>query len=197
MAGPKEEWLIWDRRFQFGYSCLNQRLRNNEEATQQIAQLDQQTKDLAAGSKHLQRDNDGLRGRIQQLEQASYQIAQLDKQVQDLTASSRQLREENSILSDRILQLEQGGTCRYQENQLVQEQLKVKLSAQEEDLKSVVVAMRGMNDIARAERGQRGEDIQQLRSQVEALIATRHAPGRHARDGKSGECAMCRSGIDI
>ncbi|KAL9069246.1 MAG: hypothetical protein Q9161_005653 [Pseudevernia consocians] len=193
MAGPKEEWLIWDRRFQFGYSCLNQRLKNNEEATQQNAQLNQQTKSLAANSKHLQEENDVLRDRIQQLEQASHQTTQLDEQIQDLAASCRHLKEENNDLNDRILQFEQEGTYRDQKNGLVHEQLKKKLSVQEEDLKSVIAAMKGMNEIARAERGQRGEEIQHLRSQVEALVATRHTPGWYARDGKSREPATRRT----
>ena len=184
MAGPKEEWLIWDRRFQFGYSCLDQRLKTNEEATQQAAQLDQNTKYLAATSKHLEDANKGLRDRVQKLEQAVCQITKLDEQIQDLTASSRSLKEENNVLNDRILQLEQEGTHRDQENRLVQEQLKGKLQAQEEDFKSVVVAVRGMHEIDSAERARRGEEIRQLRSQVEALIATRHTPGAHTRDGE-------------
>ena len=187
MAGPKEEWLIWDRRFQFGYSCLNQRLKTNEEATQQIAELDQNAKHLAATSKHLEETNEGLRDRVQNLEQALCRITQLDEQIQDLAASSRSLKEENNALNDRILQLEQVGTHRDQENRLVQEQLKGKLKAQEEDVKSVVVAMRGMHEIDSAERAQRGEDIRRLSSQVEALIATRYTPGAHTRNGESTE----------
>ena len=185
MAGPKEEWLIWDRRFQFGYSCLNQRLKNNEEATQQIVQLDRKIEQLAASSKHLGEASDGLGDRIQKLEQAPCHIAQLDERIQDLTASSRTLKEENKALNDRILRLEQEGTRRDQEHRLVQEQLKEKQSAQEEDFRSVIVAMRGMHEIDRAEREQRGEEIQHLRSQVEALIATMHIPGGHTRDGES------------
>ena len=192
MAGPKEEWLIWDRRFQFGYSCLNQRLKNNEEATQQITQLDQETKRLAASNMHLQEDNNGLRDRIQRLERASCQIAQLDEQIQDLAASSRHLEEENNTLNDRILQLEQEGARRDEENRLIQGQLKGKLDAQEEDFRSVVVTIRGMNEIARAERGRRGEEIQQLRSQIEALVASRHPPGGHAREGQSAPLSLPR-----
>ena len=186
MAGPEEEWLIWDRRFQFGYSCLNQRLKNNEEATQQVTQLDQKTEHLAASSKHLEEANDRLNDRIQKLEQASCQITQLDEQIQDLTASSRSLREENNVMNDRILQLDQEGTHRDQEHRLIQEQLKEKLCAQEQDLRSVVVAMRGMHEIDSAERAQRGEEIRQLKSQIEALIAPRHTPGGHTRGGESG-----------
>lgn len=193
MAGPKEEWLIWDRRFQFGYSCLNQRLKNNEEATQQIAQLDQETKHLAASTKQLQEGNDALRDRIQRFEQASHQITQLDEQVQDLTASSRSLKEENNELNDRILQLEQEGNSRDRENLLVQEQLREKLSMLEEDLKSVFVTMRGMNEIARAERGQRGEEIQHLRSQVEALMPIKQTREGQARDGTSRAPAIRRN----
>ena len=185
MAGPKEEWLIWDRRFQFGYSCLNQRLKTNEEATQQIAQLDQNAKHLAATSKQLEETNEGLRDRVQKLEQALCRVTQLDEQIQELTASSRSLKEENNVLNDRILQLEQEGTHRDQENRLIQEQLKEKLKAQEEDFKSVVIAVRGMHEIDSAERAQRGEDIQRLRSQLEVLIATRRTPGAHTRNGES------------
>ncbi len=187
MAGPKEEWFIWDGRFQFGFSCLNKRLEINEEAVQRILQLDHQTEQLAASSKQLQEDNGVLRDRIQQLEQASHQITQLDEQIQDLTASCTQLKEENNGLNDKILQLEQESSYQDQKNGLLQGKLKEKLSVQEEGLKSVFVAMEGMNETARAERGQRGEEIQHLRSQVEALAATRHTPGEHARDGKSRE----------
>lgn len=197
MAGPKEEWLIWDSRFQFGYSCLNQRLKNNEEATQQVVQLDQQTKHLAARSKQLQEGNEGLKDRIQLLERASHQITQLDEQVQDLTASSKSLKEENNELNDRILQLEQEGSSRDQEDLLVQKQLRAKLSVLEEDLKSVFVTMRGMNEIARAERGQRGEEIQQLRSQVEALIPVKYQRRGHTRDGKSRAPVIRRSAGDL
>ncbi len=194
MAGPTEEWLIWDRRFQFGYSCLNQRLKTNEEATQRIAQLEQQIQHLATSSKHLEEANDSLKDRIQKLEQASCKLPQLDEQIQDLAASSRSLKEENNVLNDRILQLEQEGTRRDQENRLAQDQLKEQLSVQEEDYKSVVAAMNGMNTIARAERDQRGEEIQQMKSQVEALIATRHTAPRHARDGElGGSCNIRRS----
>ena len=185
MAGPKEEWLIWDRRFQFGYSCLNQRLKTSEEATQQIAQLDQDTKNLTATSKHLEEANEGLRDRVQKLEKALCRINQLDEQIQDLMASSRSLKEENNVLNDRIHQLEQEGIHRDQENRLVQGQLKEQLKAQEEDFKSVIVAVRGMHEIDGAERAQRGEEMRQLRSQVEALVTTRHPPGGYTRDGES------------
>lgn len=177
MAGPTEEWLIWDRRFQIGYSCLNQRLRNHEEALKQIAQLDQR---LAASSKQLQENSDGLRDRVQQLEQASRQAAQLDAQVQDLTASARSLKDENNVLHDRILQLEQEGTRRDEENRLVHEQLKGKLKVLEGEFTSVAVSMQGMNEIARKERAQRGKEMQQLRSQVEALVSPRPTAGRYA-----------------
>ncbi|CAD6583191.1 MAG: hypothetical protein ASARMPREDX12_001203 [Alectoria sarmentosa] len=195
MAGPKEEWLIWDGRFQFGYSCLNRRMKINEEATQRIAQLDRQNEALGASSTHLQDNYDGLRDRIQQLEHASYRTAQLDEQILDLTASSRDLKEENNSLSDRILQLEREGTRQDQENRLIQQQLEAKLEAQEDGFKSVLATMRGMNEIARAERGQRGEEIQKLKSQVEALAATRHTLGGHARDGKSRESVIRRASI--
>lgn len=183
MAGPKEEWEIWDRRFQFSYSCLNERLKTNEEATQQ---LDQKTENLAASSKHLEETNDGLKDSVQKLEQASCRIAQLDRQVQDLTASSRSLKEENSVFNDRILQLEQEGTRREQENRLAQEQLKEKMSAQEQDFRSVIVAMRGMHEIGNAERAQRGEEIQQLRSQLEALVAPWLTPRGNTRGSELG-----------
>lgn len=171
-------------------------MKINEEATQQIVQLDQQTNELAARSKHLQETNDGLRDRIQQLEQASYQIAQLDEQTQDLTASSRDLKEENNSLKDRILQLEQEGTRQDQENRLLQKQIGEKLRMQEDESKSMIAAMRNMNEMSKAERGQRGEEIRNLKSQVEALIATRHTSGEHARDGKSREPALRRRVIN-
>ena len=175
MAGRKEEWSIWDRRFQFGYSCLNQRLKTTEGATQQIAQLDQQTKQLAASCKHLQEDNSDLRDRIQQL----------DEQIQDLTASSRDLKEEIIGTKDRILQVEQEGTHRDRENQRVQEQLKENNSALDMNFKCLSVSIKGMNETARAERAQRGDEMQHLRAQVEDLIATRHTTGGYARDGES------------
>ena len=193
MAGPKEEWLIWDRRFQFGYSCLNQRLKNNEEATQQIAQLEQKIQHLATSSKHLEEANDSLRDRIQKLEQASCQFTPFDKQLQDLTASSQNLKEENNVLNDKILQLENESTHRDQQNRLVQKQLNGKLGVQEEDFKSVAAALRGMHEIDMAARAQRAEEIRHLRSQVEALIATGHTLGAHAQDGESGgEGTVCR-----
>lgn len=182
MPGPKEEWEIWDRRFQFSYSCLNERLKTNEEATQQ---LEQKTQYLAANSKHLEETNDGLKDGAQKLEQASCQIAQLVEQVQDLTASSQSLKEEINVLNDRMRQLEQEGTHREQENRLAQEQLKDKISAQEQDSRSVIVAIRGMHEIGSAERAQRGEEIQHLRSQVEALIAPRLTPRGNTRGGES------------
>ena len=184
MAGPKEEWLVWDRRFQFGYSCLNKRLKTNEEAVQQIPQLDQQTKHLAASGKRLQEDNDVLGDRIHQLEQASHQITQLDEQVQDLTASCTQLKEENNVLKDKILQLEKEQD---QKNGLLQDELEAKLGGQEDELKSVCVSMENMKETAKAERERRGEEIQHLKSHVETLIAARHTPGEHARHGKSRE----------
>ena len=193
MAGLGEEWLIWDKRFQFGYSCLSQRLKNNEEAMQQVAQLEQQTNLLVANSKQLDEANVSLKKRIEKLEQAPDHVTQLGKQIQDLTASCRTLKEENKVVNDRLLQLERETTLRDQENRLAQEQLIEKLNAQELNYKSMIAAMKGMNEIARIERGQRGEEFQQLKSQVEALRVTRHTPGKYARDGKSEERAMRRS----
>lgn len=161
---------------------------------QQVAQLDQQTKQLAASSKHLQEDNNGLRVKIQQIEQlqTSYRTAQLDEQIQDLTASSRDLKEQNNCLNDRILQLEQEGTHRDQDNQLLQKQLKEKISVLDDELKSVVSAMSKMHETARAEPGKRRGAIQQSRSQVEAVVATKYTRGGHVRGGKSGERAIRR-----
>ena len=184
MAGLGEEWLIWDKRFQFGYSCLSQRLKNNEEAMQQVARLEHQTKLLVINSKQLDEANVSLRERIQKLEEAPNHITELGKQIEDLTASSRSLREENKVVNDRLLQLELESSHRGQETRLAQEQLKEKLNAQEVNYKSMIAAIKGMNEIARTERGQRGEEIQQLRSQVETLTATKHTPGGYARDGK-------------
>ena len=197
MAGLKEDWLIWNGRFQLGYSCLNQRLKTTEGATQQIAQLQQQTQQLAASSKHLQEDSSSLRDRIQQLEQTSYQIAQLDEQIQDLTASSEDLKEQNNGSKDKILQVEQEGTHRDQENQLAREQLEEMLRALETTVKCLGTSIKGMNETARAERAQRGDEMQHLRSQVEDLIASRHTAGGYARDGKSGEHATSKTVSDI
>ena len=201
MAESREEWLIWDRRFQYGFGCLNQRLNNNEEATQHIASLEQQIELLEASKKHLQEANDGLRDRVQKLEQASHQITQLDEQVKDLTASCQSLKEENNALNDRTLQLEQESTHRDQENRRLLKQQEEKLHLHDGELQSVIISMSGMNEIARVERRQRGEDIQQLRSQVEALIATRHTLGGHGQDGKLGEpiirTTLCNFGYSI
>lgn len=191
MPGPKEEWEIWDRRFQFAYSCLNERLKINEEAMQK---LDQKTQNLAANSKHLEETNDGLKDGVQKLEQASCQNVE---QVQDLTASSRSLKEEINILNHRILQLEQEGTRREEENRLAQEQLKEQISAQEQDFRSVIVAMRGMHETGSAERAQRGEEIQRLRSQLEALIAPRLAPRGATRAGGSGLKAASYAEVSV
>lgn len=194
MAGPKQEWHAWDRRFQLGYSCLNQRLKNNEEATHKITQLEQVTAHLTGSSKHLQEANDSLKDRIQKLEQTSHRITQLDEQIQDLTASSRSLKEENNVLNDRILQLEQECSRRDRDIGAVEDRLTEKLRLHVDEFKGVVAAMRGMNEIARAERERRGEEIQQLRSQVGILVATRHTHEGHTRDGKSeGKPAKHRS----
>ena len=174
MAGPKEEYLIWDTRFELGFRSLGR----------MIAQLVQQTKELAASSKYLQKANDGLKDRIEQL----------DEQIQDLTASSRSLKEESNSLNDRILTLEQEITRQDQKSRLVREQLEGKLEAQGEDLKDVHATVTGMNEVSKAERGLREGEIRELKSQIEALIATRHTRGRHARDGKSREPAIRRNG---
>ena len=176
---------------------LRDRIQQLEQASSQITQLDQQTEELAASSKYLQEDNDGLRDRIQQLEQALYQIGPLNEQVQDLTASSRDLKEENNSLNDRILQLEHESTCQDQEIRLLQKQLKERLPVQEMDLKTLNSVMRGMHVGRVAEHGQLGEEIQELKSQIQALIATRHTSGERDRDGKSREPAKCRSFSNI
>ena len=198
MAGPNEDWLVWDRRFQFGYSCLNQRLKTTEGATQQqLALLDQQIKEMAASNKHLQEDNSSLRDRIQQLEQTSDRTAQHDEQIQDLTASSGDLKGENNGLKDRMLQVEQEGIHRDQENQLVREQLKEELSALKTTVKCLGTSIKGMNEIARAERAQRGDEIRYLRSQVKDLVATKHTAEGYPRDSKSRERAVRRSVSNI
>ena len=195
MTGPKEEWLIWNMRFQLGFSSLDQRLKRVEEKTLQVTQPGQQNDNLVSSSKHLQEDNEGSRNKTQQLEPAPDQITQLDEQVQDLIASIKQSEEENNIVSDRILQLEQEGTRRDQENELVQ-QLKVKLKDLEEDFKSVIASINRMDEINKAERCQRGEEMLQLRSHIGALIGTGHISGGHSRDGKSRERAV-RSSSNI
>lgn len=108
MAGLKEEYFMWDQRFQLGYNCLDRRLQDtNERAMQQIAQLNEQNKQLAAITKQVQEDNSSLRDRIQQLEQTSSRMPKFDNQIQDLAASTKQLQKNNSSLRDRIQQLEQ------------------------------------------------------------------------------------------
>ena len=185
MTGPKEEWLIWNMRFQLGFSSLDQRLKKVEERTLQGPQPGQQNDDLkSSSSKRLQEDNDGSRNKTQQLEPASDRVTQLDEQVQDLIASSKQSKEENKVLSDRILQLEQEGTRRDQEIELVR-QLREKLGVLEEDFKSVISTIKGMDETNKAERRQRGEEMQQLRSQVGALNGTEHISGRRSQDGKT------------
>ena len=282
MAGLKEEWLIWDRRFQNGYNSLEQRLKINEEATGRVLHLDLETKQRAAAiNKHLQDETDGVKHRIQLLERALSQMVQLDEQVRDLTASNRDLKdkillleregthrdkennrlkdrvmqldeqvqdltacgrdlkEDNNELKDRTLQLEQEGTHRDEENsrlkyrvlqlergctrrdeendglkdrilQLEQEgsrrdeliqldykRLEGKLEDQDDGLKGMSFAMASMHDIAELERAKRGEEIQQLRSQVEALAATRHAAGENVRDGKSEERTIRKGVVNI
>ena len=185
MTGPKEEWLIWNMRFQLGFSSLDQRLKKVEERRLQVPQPGQQNDDLkSSSSKRLQEDNDGSRNKTQQLEPASDRITRLDEQDQDMIASSKHSKEENKVLSDRILQLEQEGTRRDQESELVR-QLKAKVAVLEEDFKSVISTIKRMDETNKAERRQRGEEIQQLRSQVGALNSTEHISGRRSRDGKT------------
>ena len=175
--------------FRLGFSSLDERLKRVEETTLQITQPGQQNDILLSSRKHLQENNDGSRDKTQQLEPALEQIAQLDVQVQDLIASSTRSKEENKLLSDRILQLEQQGTRRDQENELVR-QLKEKLEGLEEDFKSVIATINRMEEINKAERHQRGKEMQQLKSQIEALISTEHIPGGHSRAGKTSERAI-------
>ena len=175
--------------FQLGFSSLDERLKRVEETTLQLTQPGRQNDDLVSSSKHLQQDNDGSRNKTQQLEPASDQITRLDAQVQDLIASSKQSKEENKLLSDRILQLEQQGTRRDQVNQLVQ-QLKEKLEGLEEDFKSVIASIKGMDETNQAERRQRGKEMHYLKSQVEALIGTEHISRGRSRDGKTRERAI-------
>ena len=189
MAGPKEEWLIWNMRFQLGFSSLDQRLKRVEETTLQLTQSGQQNDNLVFNSKHLQGNNDNSRNKTRQLEPASDQITRLDEQVQDLIASSKQSTEENKLLSDRILQLEQQGTRREQQNELIQ-QLEEKLEGLEEDFKSVIATIKSMDETNQAERRQRGKEMQQLKSQVEALTSNGHILGGHSRDGKTRERAI-------
>ena len=174
--------------FKLGFSSLDERLKRVEATTLQLTEPGQQNDNLASSSTRLQQDSDDSVNKPRQLEPASDQITRLDKQVQDLTASSRQSKEENKILSDRILQLEQQGTRREQDSELVR-QLEGNLKGLEEDFKSVIATINRMEEINEAERGQRGKEMQQLRSQVGALIGTGHISGGRSRDGKSIERA--------
>ncbi|CAF9926331.1 hypothetical protein IMSHALPRED_006933 [Imshaugia aleurites] len=127
MDGLKEEWLIWDRRFQNGYNSLEQRLKINEEATGRVLHLDLETKQRAAAiNKHLQDETDGVKHRIQLLERALSQMVQLDEQVRDLTASNRDLK-------DKILLLEREGTHRDKENNRFKDRV-MQLDEQVQDL---------------------------------------------------------------
>ena len=176
--------------FKLGFSSLDERLKRVEETTLQLTQPGQQNDDLISSSKRLQQDNDDSVKRPQQLEPASDQITRLHEQVQDLAASSKRSKEENKVLSDRILQLEQQGTRREQDNELVR-QLEGKLKGLEEDFKSVIATINRMEEINKAERGQREKEMQQLRSQVEALTGTVNiSGGRRSQDGKSIERAI-------
>ena len=176
-------------RFQLGFSSLDERLKRVEETTLQLTQPGQQNDILVSSSKRLQQDNDGSRNKTQQLEPASNQTTQLHEQVQDLIVSSKQSKEENKLLCDRILQLEHQSTRREQDNEPVQ-QLEGKLQGLEEDFKSVIATIKGMDETNQAERRQRGKEMQQLSSQVEALISTEHISGGRSRGGKTRERAI-------
>ncbi len=69
MTPPNSEWMLWAKRFQIEHARLLSRVKDTEELTVRFTSLEEDTKDLAASSKHLQEQNNVLKERIHQSEE--------------------------------------------------------------------------------------------------------------------------------
>lgn len=69
MSPPNAEWMLWAKRFQIEHARLLSRVKGKEDLTVWFTSLEEDTKDLAASSKHLQEQNNALKERIRQLEE--------------------------------------------------------------------------------------------------------------------------------
>lgn len=71
MAPLEAEWLLWAKQLRGEHKILLQRIDAATQAAARIQPLEEQTKDLAASSEHLQAENNVLKERILTLEEES------------------------------------------------------------------------------------------------------------------------------
>ena len=69
MVSPDAEWMLWAKRFKIEHTHLLDRIKGTEELTVRITSLEEDTKDLAVSSKHVQEQNNVLKERVRQLEE--------------------------------------------------------------------------------------------------------------------------------
>lgn len=92
MSQQYSEWELWAFPLRKKLDSLTQRTEISERASEQIAQINEQTKNLAASGDHLQDENNALRNSISQLEQDASDRDRVNLDVQ------RGLRTQISIL---------------------------------------------------------------------------------------------------
>ncbi|KAK3178846.1 hypothetical protein OEA41_000983 [Lepraria neglecta] len=111
-------------------------------------------------------------------------IPLLIKRVKDLAASSENLQEENNALKDRVRLLEQEANQQDQLNarkSQEQQNLETKNKILKEEFYSVVSGVETFTRVFETEREQSKAEMQELRSQVEALLARENVDASHAQ----------------
>ena len=115
-------------------------------------------------------------------------IPLLIERVKDLAASSENLQEENNALKDRVRLLEQEANQQDQLNarkSQEQQSLETKNKILKEEFYSVVSGVETFTRVFETQREQSKAEMQELRSQVEALLARENVDASHAQTGES------------
>ena len=110
------------------------------------------------------------------------------ERVKDLAASSEYLQEEKNALKDRVRLLEQEANQQDQLNarkSQEQQSLETKNETLKEEFYSVVRGVETFTRVFETEREQSKAEMQELRSQVEGLLAREKLDASHAQAGES------------
>ena len=115
-------------------------------------------------------------------------IPVLIERVKDLAASSENLQEESNALKDRVRLLEQEANQQDQLNarkSQEQQSLETKNKILKAEFYSVVSGVETFTRVFETERERSKAEMQELRSQVEALLARENVDASHAQTGES------------
>ena len=142
MSFPDKEWILWAKRFQIEHINLLTRVKAVEELAAKITSLEEETKDLAASSNHLQEQNNVLKDRLRQLEE-------------DAVSREPAYRKHSEQLKTKVASLEDTISRLIKSEKRWRESIEAKCTGNEKEIQGLRISVKEQRGFVKADPPQR------------------------------------------